>query len=105
MSNVIIANCGLVCSDCGMYSKGKCSGCFGGKPMNSNCKIKRCAQDKAYLSCADCQQFSELKQCGKLNNLIGKFFGFIFGTNKIENLRRIREIGYERFKEENQKVR
>lgn len=98
--SVIIANCGLVCTNCGMYKKGKCLGCFGGKPMNSNCSIKHCAQDHQYATCADCQEYTELKQCGKLNNLIGKFFGFIFRTDKIGNLNRIRKVGYEQFKKE-----
>lgn len=98
--NVIIANCGLVCSECGMYTKGKCKGCFGGKPMNSNCKIKQCTKEHQYSTCADCQQFSNLKQCGEINNCIGKFFGFIFRTDKIGNLNRIREIGYDKFKQE-----
>jgi hypothetical protein len=69
--------------------------------MNSNCKIKHCAEQSQAMSCADCQQFSDLKKCGKLNNLIGKFFGFIFHTNRIANLDRIRQIGYEQFKKEN----
>ena len=100
MAETIVAQCGLVCTNCGMYIKGKCLGCFGGKPMNSNCHVKRCNQENEHTSCADCCQFNNLKQCGKLNNVVSKFFGFVFGTNRIGNLNRIREVGYEQFKEE-----
>jgi len=98
---VIIANCGLVCSKCGMYTKGKCLGCFGGKPMNRNCKVKKCNASHGYATCAECEEFDELRRCKKVNGLVFKFFGFIFRTDKIGNLNRIREIGLEEFKKEN----
>jgi len=101
IQEVIIANCGLVCSKCGMYIKGKCKGCFGGKPMYKNCPIKKCNEDNSYSTCADCKEFAELKKCKKLHNIISRFFGFIFRTNRIVNLNRIREVGLEIFKAEN----
>jgi len=96
----IIAYCGLVCSNCGMYLKGKCQGCHSEKPMNRNCKMKDCAMARNYTTCADCTAFNNLKECKKLNNLIAKFFGFIFHTNRIGNLNRIREVGIEQFSKE-----
>ena len=97
---VIIAYCGLVCSNCGMYLKGKCLGCHSDRPMNRNCKIKACAIDRGYATCAECNEFQNLKKCGKLYNLISRFFSFIFHTDRIGNLNRIREIGLREFKEE-----
>ncbi|MBU4486725.1 MAG: DUF3795 domain-containing protein [Candidatus Delongbacteria bacterium] len=101
--DVIIAYCGLACSNCGMYLKGKCSGCHSEKPMNRNCKMKACAMEHKYVTCADCIDFENLKDCRKLNNMISKFFGFIFHTDRIGNLDRIREIDFDAFKEEKRK--
>lgn len=96
----IVAYCGLACTNCGMYLKQKCAGCYSDKPMNRNCKMKACAMEHKYITCADCSDFDNLKDCRKLNNIISKFFGFIFRTNRIGNLYRIREVGLEAFKEE-----
>jgi len=98
-----VAYCGLACSNCGMYLKGKCQGCHSDKPMNRNCKMKACASERQYTTCADCTEFSNLKVCRKLNNLVANFFGFIFRTNRIGNLIRIRDVGLEEFKEEKHK--
>ena len=104
-NDVIVAYCGLVCTYCGMYQKGKCEGCHSDKPMNKNCKMKACAMERGYVTCADCSDFENLKDCRKLNNLVSKFFGFIFHTNRIGNLYRIREIGMDAFKAEKRKER
>lgn len=97
---MIVAYCGLACSNCGMYLKGKCAGCHSDKPMNRNCKMKACAMEKEYVTCADCTEFKNLKDCKNLNNLVANFFGFIFHTDRIGNLNRIRTVGLEKFKEE-----
>ena len=99
----ILAYCGLVCSECGMFSKQRCQGCYSEKPMFKNCKIKECAQTKNYSSCAECKDFENLKECKKLYNLISRFFGFIFRTNRIANLERIQAVGLETFEEERKK--
>ena len=98
---VVLAYCGLVCSDCGAYRKGRCKGCHSDKPMNASCKVKPCAQEKNCVTCADCGDFTDLKECRKLNNFISKIFALIFRSDRIGNLCRIREIGIEKFKEEN----
>ena len=97
LQSAIVAHCGLVCSDCGMFKKSKCKGCYGGKPMFQNCPIKKCCLDNRKATCAECGEFQELKDCGKLNNLISKFFGMMFRTNRIANLNTIREVGLEKF--------
>ena len=96
--NVIVAHCGLVCSECGAFKKGKCKGCYGGKPMFANCPIKKCCLDTHRATCADCTEFKDLKDCTKLNNLISKFFGMMFRTNRLENLHAIRDAGLDQFK-------
>ena len=99
----IVAYCGLACSNCGMYLKEKCAGCHGPRPMNRKCKMKVCAMEHGYITCADCTEFENLNDCKKLNNIVSKFFGFIFRTNRIGNLNRIREVGLEAFIEEKRK--
>jgi len=44
--------------------------------------------------------YSDLRECDQLNNFFSKVFGFIFRTDRIGNLERIREIGLEAFKAE-----
>lgn len=56
--------------------------------------------ERGYATCAECTDFQNLKECKKLYNIVSRFFGFIFHTNRIGNLIRIREIGLEKFKEE-----
>jgi Protein of unknown function (DUF3795) len=99
--DVIIAYCGIVCSKCGAFIKGKCKGCHGDKPMYKNCPIKKCNVAADLATCADCKDFKDLKKCKKLNNLISKIFGLIFRSNRIGNLVHIREIGLEKFKGKN----
>lgn len=94
---IVIAYCGLVCSNCGSYLKGKCQGCHSDKPMNRNCKIKACAMDFEYTTCAECVEFADLKECKKLNNLISKFFGLVFGSDRVGGLNHIREIGLDAY--------
>ena len=98
--NPIIAYCGLVCSNCNMFLKRKCGGCFNNRSVNRNCKIEKCAKERGFTTCADCKNFADLKKCKTLNNLMGKFFGFVFRTNRISNLDRIREVGIEQFGKE-----
>jgi len=100
---MIVAYCGLVCSNCGAYRKGRCQGCHSDKPMNRNCTMKACARKREYTTCADCTDHTNLKDCKKLNNLFSKFFGFIFRTDRFGNLERIREAGLEQLKTEKRK--
>ncbi|UCD00032.1 MAG: DUF3795 domain-containing protein [Phycisphaerales bacterium] len=97
-SGKIVAYCGLVCSECGAFRKLKCQGCHSERPMFKNCPVKKCAMGRNYSTCAECEDFEDLKGCRKLNNFISKITGFIFRTNRTGNLCRIREIGLEKFK-------
>jgi len=90
----IVAYCGLVCSDCGAYKKNKCKGCHSEKPMNIGCKVKPCAIERGYSTCAECSDFADLRDCKKLNNFISKIFAFIFRSDRIGNLYRIREAKF-----------
>lgn len=98
--STIVACCGLVCSNCGALRKGKCQGCHGDKPMFRNCPVKACVKSHDYGTCANCGEFKDLHDCGKLDNFISRLFGWLFGSNRIGNLCRIREVGLEAFKAE-----
>ena len=56
--------------------------------------------DFEYTTCAECVDFTNLKECKKLNNLVSKFFGLVFGSDRVGNLNHIREIGLSEFKVE-----
>ena len=68
--------------------------------MYKNCPVKKCNIERGYSTCAECAEYEDLRKCKNLNNWISKIFGFIFRTNKLRNLERIRKIGLEKFKEE-----
>ena len=97
---VVLACCGLVCSECGAITKGKCQGCHSEKPMSLHCKVKPCVKERNWATCAECGDFTNLKDCKKLNNFISKIFAFIFRSDRIGNLNCIREVGLEKFQEE-----
>jgi hypothetical protein len=100
MSDIIIGYCGIVCSSCGAYKRGKCKGCYSENRLYKSCKVRACNIEKGYSSCADCKEYHNLRDCKKLNNFISKIFSLIFRTNRIKNLERIREIGIENFRKE-----
>lgn len=97
-SAVIVGCCGLVCSNCGAYTRGRCQGCHSDKPMFARCPVKACVKFRQYSTCADCSVYHDLKQCGKLHNFISRIIGFLFRSNRIGNLQLIRRIGLEMFK-------
>ena len=96
----VLAYCGLVCSKCGMFVKGRCHGCHSERPMMRNCRVKKCCIGHEYGTCADCDEFANLRECRKLHNLISKIFGFVFRTDRIGNLNRIRVVGVDEFAKE-----
>ena len=93
-----LAYCGLVCSRCGAFTRGKCKGCQSPKPMHSQCLVRKCAAGKALAYCADCTDFPDLRDCKKLNNLVSKLFGFVFRSDRIANLQTIRKTGLDEFR-------
>ncbi len=100
-----LAYCGLVCSGCGAFTRDKCKGCHSPKPMHSRCLVKKCASEKGFVSCADCAVFPDLKDCKKLNNFVSKLFGLVFRSDRIGNLRKIRDTGLDEFRDSSMKRR
>lgn len=96
----IVANCGLVCTECGAYAKGRCEGCFSDKPMFRGCPVRACTRERDHSTCAECEEFEDLRECRKLNSFVSRIFGFLFRSNRIGNLERIREAGLDTFQSE-----
>jgi len=93
--DTIVAYCGLVCTKCYGFRKGKCQGCHSEKPMYKKCPVKKCNIDNGYSTCADCKEFTDLKKCKKLYNIISRIFGLVFRTNRMANLEKIKQFGIE----------
>ena len=91
----LIASCGLYCGACGSYLKGKCPGCKENVKATW-CKTRLCCIENNYSSCADCQKI-ELMDCKKFNNVFSKLIGFILRSDRPACIRRIKEIGTEKY--------
>lgn len=94
----LIAPCGLYCGECSGFQDGLCGGCFSRKGLclkyTKVCKIYSCCVGKKKLQfCIKCEVFP----CERLN----KFFNTPEWYNEVvDNLKRIRKIGLERFLKE-----
>ena len=97
-ADVIVARCGLVCSNCGAFKTGRCKGCHSEKPMFGSCPVRACTIENQWTTCADCTRHVDLKQCKKLNSFVARLFGLIFRSDRIGGLNRIRDIGLDEFK-------
>jgi hypothetical protein len=98
--SIIVGKCGLVCSKCSAFVRGKCLGCLSGKQAFKSCGVRKCAETKNIPNCSGCGDYPDLKQCGKLNSFISKIIGLMSDSNRLGNLNRIREAGLQKFEEE-----
>jgi hypothetical protein len=89
------------------WSKGeKCPGCLGGGG-NPACPVKTCTNDQGFLTCAECESMPCKRDADNENWLqdAAAFLELIskrYDNWNIENLERIKEIGYRRFIDEMQ---
>jgi hypothetical protein len=95
----LVAYCGLYCGACPRYLSEKCPGCQENEKA-SWCNIRKCGIENKYSTCAECKDFTDVDQCKKFNNLLSKFFGFIFRSNRKACIARISEIGLDKYAEE-----
>lgn len=92
----LISYCGLYCGACFKYKKGKCPGCA----LNTKatwCKIRTCCMEKAIDSCAQCDEFVDVKQCKKYNNPVSKLFEFVFRTDRTKGIELLQAKGADVF--------
>jgi hypothetical protein len=95
----LVAYCGLYCGACGAYLRGRCPGCHKNEKATW-CKLRLCCIEKKRTTCADCTDFSDVKQCGKYHNIISRVIGFLFRSNRPACIARIKKIGPEAFAKE-----
>ena len=88
----LIAACGLYCGAWRRYLQEKCPGCRANEKAKW-CKVRTCNLEHSHRSCADCAEFSEVKDCKKHNNWIAGLFGLIFRSNRAACIDRLRAIG------------
>jgi len=79
----------------------KCTGCLGGGCKVPACPIKGCAQEKGFLTCAECDKMpcNKSQELGMSWEMITKRYSHW----NVENLQRIREVGYPEFIDSMQK--
>lgn len=92
----LVSYCGLYCGSCGKYLKGRCPGCAENEKATW-CKIRACCIDKNINSCAECNEFSDVKDCKKFDNFVSKMFEFVFKSDRKAGIKMIKESGYEEF--------
>ena len=87
----LIAACGLYCGACKKYLRGSCPGCAANEKATW-CSVRSCCGQRGYKSCADCTEFSNVKDCKRYNNWIAQAFGLIFRSNRSSASRAIRSL-------------
>jgi hypothetical protein len=92
----IISYCGLYCSNCRSYKKGKCPGCQGNAKATW-CKIRSCCMEKGYKSCAECAEFSNPMDCKKFNNFVSRIFALVFRSDRAASIEMIKKQGYDNY--------
>ena len=95
----LVAYCGLYCGACGRYRKGRCEGCRENARAGW-CKVRSCCIENGWASCADCETYTDLHQCGKFHNVFSRIIGFVLNSDRHKCIDRIREIGPAAYAEE-----
>lgn len=90
----LVAACGLYCGACRQYLQEKCPGCRANAKATW-CKTRSCNLAAEQKTCAECKQYSDPMLCKKYNNVMTKFFSFVFRSNRAACIAQIRSIGLE----------
>ena len=90
----LVACCGLYCGACRRQLKGKCPGCRENEKA-SWCTVRACCIEKGLLTCAECTEFANPKDCKKYNNFIARLFGLVFRSDRAACIAQIKELGLE----------
>ncbi len=99
----LISYCGFYCGACPKYVKGDCQGCKGEGPKCAvgykACKVRPCCIEKGINSCADCDEYTSVKDCKIYNPLMIRFGQFITRTNRRKGIEMVKEKGETEFVE------
>lgn len=86
----LLSYCGLFCGGCRSYKENSdigCQGCREEKTMLNDCLTRKCAMEKGFLHCGECEIFP----CGQLNNFYHD--GIAHHALAYENVKRIKAYG------------
>jgi len=92
----LVSFCGLYCGSCGKYLKGKCPGCAKNEKATW-CKIRKCCIEKGINSCAQCNEYTDVKDCKMFDNFVAKMFEYVFKSDRKAGIQMIKDAGYENF--------
>lgn len=95
----LVSFCGLYCGACKRYLKEKCPGCHGNEKATW-CNIRKCCTEKKIDSCAQCDTYSDPNDCKEFSSFMAKVFSFVFRSDRVASVKRLKEIGPEKFAEE-----
>ena len=95
----LVAFCGLYCGACKKFILKKCPGCKKNEKA-SWCKVRICCIDNNYMTCANCKEFKNAKDCKKFNNFFSKFFALVFRSDRNACIERIKKVGTEKYAKE-----
>lgn len=91
-----MAMCGLYCGSCKSYLKSKCPGCEKNEKAGW-CNIRKCCMGKKIKSCADCDEFSDVKECKIYHNAFARMFAAIFRADRPACVQMIKDQGYDNY--------
>lgn len=92
----LVSYCGLYCGSCSKYLKGKCEGCAKNEKATW-CKIRKCCTEKQINSCAQCDVYSDVKDCKMFDNFVSRMFEFVFKSDRKAGINMIKNSGFEEF--------
>jgi hypothetical protein len=94
-----IAPCGLFCTNCRKFHKGRCRGCQVEAGF-TRCPVRACCGEKGITTCAECDEFEtprDYRECRKVNSFMARAFAFIFGSDRPGALAMLRDDGREAY--------
>jgi hypothetical protein len=94
-----IGACGLFCTNCGKFKRGRCQGC----QLQSGswrCPVRLCCAGRKITTCARCFDFEsprDYSECPKLNTFMARTASLFTGVNRLLALDLLRDRGPERY--------
>ena len=98
-SDLHIAPCGLFCTHCGKFKRGRCKGCQI-EPGFTRCPVRRCCVERRITTCAECPDFPaprDYRECPKVNNFIARAISLFTGSDRPAALALLRDRSREQY--------
>lgn len=94
-----VGSCGLFCTNCGKFKRGRCYGCQL-QPGFGRCPVRLCCVERKITTCAECADFQSpcnYRECPKLNNFIARTISLFTDAERPAALALLRDRGRERY--------